>query len=121
MKFTFCITDKSHAKYNVEIHTLNLIEPANDFILSERGFRCSKRNDFVLKRFPFPKSSLTDASIALTACKSYCGKANDCWGCSIDCNESCKWNAIPECGIEEKWSGLMTGDISIKPGMIDQI
>ena len=89
-----------------------------DFIRSEKGVRCSKRNDNVLKKFPFlNKADFSNASIALSECNGYCGRIKSCWGCSIECDVSCQWNAIPECGQKEKWNGEMVGDISQKPGI----
>ena len=72
----------------------------------------------MLKKFSFPNDAMLNASIALSECNRYCGRIKSCWGCSIECNDSCQWNAIPECGHEEKWNGLMVGDISQKPSMI---
>ena len=102
-------------KYKTEIIFYSKV-PEYKFIQSDKGVRCSKRDDKVLKQFLFPSKFLTNASIALTECKIFCGSKNDCWGCSIDCNQSCHWNAIPECGNQESWNGMMIGDISQKPG-----
>ena len=54
--------------------------------------------------------------MALMECERFCGRIKTCWGCSINCNTSCQWNAIPDCGNVEEWDGMMKGDISEKPG-----
>ena len=52
-------------------------------------------------------------------CESYCSKHQECWGCSVDCStaDNCQWNAIPECGAFQNWTGLIKGDVSQKPGI----
>ena len=63
-------------------------------------------------------SSLYDAR---TKCEQYCAIEDECWGCSINCEYSCKWNAITDCGNTERWDGAIAGDISQKPGTMNNI
>ena len=88
-----------------------------DFIRSKKGNRCQKNNLNVLKKFKFPDGFVNDAFMALDECEKYCATKENCWGCAVYCNGGdCQINAITECGSNEKWTGLIDGDISQKPG-----
>ena len=91
-----------------------------DFVRSNKGFHCSKRNGNVLKEFIFPTDDFSDQTKALMGCEMYCSKNNDCWGCSVHCSSSdnCQWNAITECGELSNWTGLIEGDVTQKPGIL---
>ena len=89
---------------------------ASEFLRYEKGYQCSKTNIDVLKRFPSNSKTLIDLFDARMKCEKYCAIEDDCWGCSANCESSCQWNAIPDCGSTEMWSGMIAGDISQKPG-----
>ena len=56
--------------------------------------------------------------MAIDACEKFCATEKQCWGCSVDCNKTCHFNAISQCGAREPWSGLIIGDTSQKPGTV---
>ena len=86
-----------------------------EFLRSKKGKRCNKRQHNVLKEFLFQSEAIVDATNSRLECEEYCSYQKDCWGCSVDCDTSCRWNAIPGCGNEETWEGRIEGDISQKP------
>ena len=90
---------------------------AEDFIRSERGKICHRRDGDVLKEFLFTSPNLNNASMQLQECETYCSKQERCWGCSIECLEKgkCRYNAITNCNKKENWNGLMEGDVTEKP------
>ena len=89
-----------------------------DFIRLEKGLQCSKRAISVTKTFQLDSESNESAIIARTKCEVYCSRQQTCWGCSVDCESVCKWNAIGDCGDLERWQGMIDGDVTQKPGKI---
>ena len=69
----------------------------------------------MIKEFLPSSKDLSDARIARNECEEYCSTDEACWGCSVYCTQLCQWNAIPDCGIYEKWTGLIEGDVTKKP------
>ena len=59
---------------------------------------------------------MADAITARNECEEYCSTQENCWGCSVQCGSLCQWNAIPDCGVYDNWTGLIAGDITQKPG-----
>ena len=59
---------------------------------------------------------MDEASLARDRCESYCSREKSCWGCSVDCSTTCQWNAITDCGTYIDWKGIITGDVSLRPG-----
>ena len=91
------------------------IVPREEFIRYEKE-SCSKRNVNVLKEFVYPTKFLPNTETALSECEIYCGSKEKCWGCVRHCQAHCQWNAISDCGKEEKLPGLVDSGISQKPG-----
>ena len=64
---------------------------------------------------------LNDSTIsylnARDACEEYCLGERNCWGCTLDCENDCKWNAITEC-TNFKVKELGEGGTTQKPGKI---
>ena len=91
----------------------------SEFIRYPKGTSCSHKGAIVLEQFSSTSRDPTNASQALKKCEEYCSWHKMCWGCSIICGQACQWNAISECNDVLQWNGLMEGDISRKPGMIE--
>lgn len=89
---------------------------APDFIRSEKGKHCRNNSVNVLKEFVPPSGDVADAVTARNECEEYCWTQDDCWGCSVYCGPPCQWNAIPNCGVYDNWTGLIDGDITQKSG-----
>ena len=93
-----------------------------DFIRS-KGKRCNKRKGTVLAKFrihnkTMPNGQIHNALVARNECENYCAAKEDCWGCSVDCEKNCHWNALQDCGVQEDYSGIIDGDITQKPGNV---
>ena len=100
-----------------------IIAYQNDFVRSDKGVHCSKRNDKVLKEFFFPTDIFSTESKALMGCENFCSNISNCWGCSVHCSTigNCQWNAISDCGELQNWTGLTEGDVSQKPSTLNEI
>ena len=121
-RFTFCssgfeVLSSSDAFAQCLYQKKDLMVHAEDFIRSEKGKICRKRDGDVLKEFLFTSPHLSNASMSLQECETYCSKQERCWGCSIECLErgECRFNAITNCNKKENWNGLMEGDVTEKP------
>ena len=89
------------------------------FLRLEGNKRCKKRDDNVLHSFIPATSAILDISAARSECERYCNEDERCWGCSVSCLRSCKFNAIHECGDLEDWTGLLKADVTVKTVCID--
>ena len=58
---------------------LYLVYP-EEFIRSEKGIRCTKRNLNVLKEFPAHSESVNSAFEAINVCETYCSKEKNMLG-----------------------------------------
>ena len=87
-----------------------------EFLRSQKGKRCQKRRDNIIRIFPFISDAVENIKLARDDCESHCLHQQNCWGCSVDCDKNCQWNAIEDCGILESWPGYIVGDTSQKPG-----
>ena len=76
---------------------------------------CSYKAGNALKSFAdFNNSSLSYHN-ARAKCEQYCHDKLDCWGCTFNCDNECKWVAITECKTI-KAAKLKSGGITQKPG-----
>ena len=80
------------------------------------GKHCRKKNANVFKEFTPLSGNVADAIASRNEWEEYCLTQERCWGCSVHCDGTCQWNAIPECGGYVNWPGLIDGDITQKPG-----
>ena len=89
-----------------------------EFTRYQKGKRCTRRKDNILAKFPLTNDTRRRAEDARNECEHYCRFKDNCWGCSVDCDETCRWNAIEDCGTKEEWIGLIDGDISQSRGNV---
>merc|ERR1712232_664064 len=77
----------------------------------------------VLKRFIAVSDKAGDGMQARDRCESFCDKAVGCWGCSIQWERGApnSWNAIPVCGEQKRWAGMIPGDVSEKPQAFKEV
>ena len=83
---------------------------------SEKGFTCYTKDDDVLKKFLLNSRGTSDAIVSRNECENYCSTQRNCWGCSVNCNKTCQWNALTGCRDQRPWKGLIKGDITQKTG-----
>ena len=71
-----------------------------EFVRKDKGRWCNKRKNNVLREF-WPKSKdQEDAITSRLECEEFCSNIEQCWGCSVDCGPSCRWNAISESFVQ---------------------
>ena len=85
-----------------------------DFVRYDSA-RCSIKGDNVLKEFTFPTNIIQNERVALIECEKFCGRMENCWGCSTEEKGLQQWNAITECGDLEQETGSNYGNVSQKP------
>ena len=86
------------------------------FTRSAKGKFCQYNTVNVLKEFRPSSGAIAEAIKSRDECEEYCSTQESCWGCSVHCASPCQWNAIPACGLNNDWMGLIDGDITQKPG-----
>ena len=87
-----------------------------EFIQLKEGKFCNNSCFGYLKNFTFPSEDLSNDTMALNACESYCSVKEDCWGCSRDCRKICHWTAIPDCKDHQNSMYPVSTAVSQKPG-----
>ena len=91
------------------------------FLHTAKGRYCISNHVGVLKQFQAANVTAAGAGAALAACEAYCATDEACNACSVDCDGSggsactaARWVAIPACGKQATFSGIIAGDISLK-------
>ena len=71
---------------------------------------------YVLRLFDSSLNNQSDHSEILKDCEEYCATSQKCWGCILDCNETCHWNAIAASGQQDTINQSVQTEIYQKPG-----
>ena len=84
----------------------------------DTGYFCNYTKSHSLKVFEFPSEILSNSNSALQKCEVYCENRDNCWGCSMVCEDKCQWHAVVNCRPDKKSDENMDGFISQKPGTL---
>ena len=86
-----------------------------DFSQPATTFSCDHKNDSVLKSFPYPSNGMLNKTNAQTECEKYCGKNNQCQGCTLQCHTTCQWRAHTSCHQNKKIENTFIEELTLKP------
>ena len=89
---------------------------AEEFIRKKDGNVCPNNTDFNLKEFIFPTEIYPNTSLALEECERYCTEKENCWGCSKQCRDHCRWIAVADCEQHQHQINRVEIITSVKPG-----
>ena len=89
------------------------------FLRTAKGRYCANNHgSSVLRQFPAANVTAAGAGAALAACEAYCATDDACTACSVDCTtpgcSAARWVALPACGTQTSFGGIIPGDISLK-------
>ena len=93
-----------------------MIALPEDFARLEKVHHCDKDHLDILKEFTYPSKVLLNSTVALFHCEQYCGKLENCWGCSPYKNIS--WNAISNCVMKQTSKDITELSVVEKKGTL---
>ena len=77
---------------------------------------CDENNNTILKTFITQSENQSELVNTRNECERYCLGNDGCWGCSLSCQQQCRWNALTECHRIRNMNGIDIRDVTEKPG-----
>ena len=88
----------------------------SDFIHSDSDSSDVPHSLKILKQFDTSRGDLFDQPGVREYCEDYCATSNECWGCSLHCNATCRWSAIAALDQKDAFTEMTPKLVSQKPG-----